>query len=515
MRPDAATPSLVRIPRWVPAAVLCSYALSILLFCVERAWRPEWDSALYLLTARSMAEGHGYIYLGEPFLLRPPGLSWFLSLFYGDAGFDHGLLNGLMVFSAALAVGAVYLLLRGRLGRAAALAAALLMGTSAVFVGQLNWILSDMPFVALYLPAMFLFERALAEGTARRRAQLTAGLGGSLLLVAAIYLRTPGALLLPGVVLASFLTGRGRSRGLGLIPVLLVLACLAPWIRHTMLSGDGAPRATEQLLLADYTTALLRVDPGDPASRLLSFGEGWQRVRENGVGVATDLSFAILGSRSPWSVAVVLVVLMLGCVAALARGPTLLDWHGLAYGALLLIYFTYDTRLLLPLLPAAFAYLLCAVDWIRERLVSRGRPILAVGIAAVALTSLLVANLAALPRNLDARREPLGGGTRGDLWDDHARAAAWLREHAAPEATIMTDLAPVLSYLSERRVYTNRFPRADDLIGRYEVDYVIVFPWGGSPQFQRNAEARATGRTPLPSHVEGRSIRILDVRQSP
>ena len=50
----------------------------------EPRFRPEWDSALYLLTAQSLAEGDGYRYLGEAFFLRPPGFSYALTFFYKD-----------------------------------------------------------------------------------------------------------------------------------------------------------------------------------------------------------------------------------------------------------------------------------------------------------------------------------------------------------------------------------------------------------------------------------------------
>jgi len=46
----------------------------------------NWDSGIYLLTARNLAKGHGYTYLGHPYFLKPPGFAYFLSWFVSHEG---------------------------------------------------------------------------------------------------------------------------------------------------------------------------------------------------------------------------------------------------------------------------------------------------------------------------------------------------------------------------------------------------------------------------------------------
>jgi len=157
-----------RLLRWSPGIILAVYALWVLLGCVESEWRPEWDSAIYILTARSLAEGTGYSYLGSPFFLRPPGFSYVLSfLFHGDRGFDFAQINFLMMLSSLAAVGIVYLALRRTEGQNRALGAVLLMATCPVFVSRFNWIQSDAPFLRCFsLRSFFLTSPSRNRGGA-------------------------------------------------------------------------------------------------------------------------------------------------------------------------------------------------------------------------------------------------------------------------------------------------------------------------------------------------------------
>src|SRR5262245_52687459 len=88
------------LSRWLPGIVFAAYGLVILTGCVDERWRPEWDSAIYMLVARSLAEGTGYIYLGKPFFLRPPGFAYALSFLADDGRFDFAQLNFVILVAA-------------------------------------------------------------------------------------------------------------------------------------------------------------------------------------------------------------------------------------------------------------------------------------------------------------------------------------------------------------------------------------------------------------------------------
>jgi hypothetical protein len=501
----------------LPAIVLGGYAAEVLLGCVEREWRPEWDSAIYLLTARSLAAGTGYAYLGQPFFLRPPGFSWALSFLAHDGRFDFAELNFWLMVSAVAATGAAYLALRRTEGPNRALAATMLMATCPLFVARFNWVDSDLPFMALFFGSMCLFD------VAARKAKwgVVACVGGCLLLTAAIYVRTMGAALLPGVVLLFFFRRRGGRRVLlGIVAVLIPALLYVPWLQQAWRAAASADRPAEQLMLFDYATATFRVDPGDPDSDALSADHWIERIETNAVHLVSDLSACVLGTRRGWASACLVVVLLLGFGRALARGPTLLEWHAVTSTALLLTkmlaiepetYFRHESRLIVPVLPAVYAYVIGGGDGIR-RWIKRapGPSVLGDAIAGAAIGGLLLGNLALLPHVLHPRAMPLVVGTVGDTWDDYPRSAKWLRQHTPDGAVIMTGAAPIVSLLSERRVYTNRFPRAPDLVRRYGVDYVVAY-WWGSSDLENEVMASAEQRWVLPSHTAGQSIRIYKV----
>ena len=70
-----------RLLGWVAPLALAAYALCALKVWTDPEWRPEWDSALYIL-----AEGRATA-SASTFVLRPPGFSWLISL-VSDGPFD-------------------------------------------------------------------------------------------------------------------------------------------------------------------------------------------------------------------------------------------------------------------------------------------------------------------------------------------------------------------------------------------------------------------------------------------
>ena len=166
------------------------YAVLCLALWADPRWQPDWDGALTILTARNLAEGQGYSYLGRPFILRPPGLAWFLSHLQGVGRFDAAPFNLAIMGFAGAWVAAIYFALRAETSRARALAIALLTGTSALAVERFNRIESEFPFAAALFLAFGLHERAQ-----RRASTALAALAG-LALATSLYLRSAGLVIL-------------------------------------------------------------------------------------------------------------------------------------------------------------------------------------------------------------------------------------------------------------------------------------------------------------------------------
>ncbi len=510
--------------RWVAAALLAAFSLGLIALTPEEHWRPEWDSAVYLLGARSIDRGNGYRYLGEPLFLRPPGLSVALSWFTVDGEFDYPLLNRGIATSAAAAVAAIFLAFRRRHGDAGALAIALLTGTSAVFVQRLGWVDSEFPFLACLFAGVACLEAADRHG---RHGRLAAA-AGAVLLAGAVQLRTVALLALPGAVWTGL---RSRLwRGLAGAAAALVLS--VPWALEASSRAHDARRPVEQLKLFDYATAMWHQDPGDPGSERLHARDWIGRVRRNGSRIAADLTATTLGTAAAGAQVLVVAALASGFALALRRGAGLLEWFGAAYLVLLLTYFAYVPRLLLPLVPIAYAWWVTLAVWAAEHAGQylghrlrwqRGCTSLAAALLCVNTAALLCVNAAAVPNSLAAGERPMGVssdgeqrslGTQADRWADYRRAADWLRQHTPRDAVIAADFAPIVSLLSDRTTVTTRFQREPDLLGRAGANYAVCF-WWTRREFEAQAAERVRNRTQLPSHFDGEWIRIYELETPP
>ena len=480
----------------VTALCLVGYALCCLLLWTARDWRPEWDGAVYVLVAKSLAAGEGYLYQGEPFFLRPPGLPWALSFIVGGEGFDPYPVNLLLMAFAATTVAALLFALRGLHDGAFALLVALLAGTSLIFGELFNSIFAEFPFATFTFVAIALLERSRRAGA---RWWIPAAVGGASL-AAAILMRTVALLLLPGVFLLPLTLSRGPARWRGVLPLIVALALTFPWFQYSRAAAAAAEVPVEQDLLYDYTTALFHVDPGDPGSPRVDF-DGWRtRIADNGSALLTDLAEATLHVPASLPVALLfLAALAVGVVATVReRGPTLFEWLGLVYVPLIATYFVYDVRLVMPLVPLVYLYLLAAV----RRIVAVAMPERAQRTTAVAAGLLLVANIAFLSRALSQRSHT--GGIREDM----ARA---VRQHTPPDARIYCNQAPIVALMTDRRTFTYRFRRSPDPLAKYGIDHVLYDTFDTPQALRQVVQQRQVEAWPIPLR-DGRQTRLIRIR---
>jgi len=497
--------------RWAAPLIAAIYAGVAVFAWSEQEWRSEWDSASYLVTARSIAEGSGYRYQGEPFFLRPPGFSFALSLLIGAEGeIDFAFLNRLVGLCAGLALLAIALALRPTLGQHWALLAAVLAMTGSCLIGYLNWIQADLLYLAVFYLALWLLDGRRDPESIR----LTRVLAGALLLVIAAHLRTVALLLLPGVVLGALAVRNLPARRRLIAGAFAAAALCLPWLLEARELAAAASRPAEQLFLFDYWTAMFHVDPGDPNSAYVGWSGWLERLSNNARGLHLDISMSTVGTSTGPATFAFFGFALLGFVIRVRRSFSLLEWHTVSYLLLMLTYFTQDLRLLIPLLPALYAYVLTGAwetaEWVAERLgFKRWVAALPVLVAA----ALLIQNLAALPRGLDAASLGSDRISLGQQWESHRRVAAWLRENTPADARILAGNAPVLSLLSERRVYTFRFMRRPGITHRYAIDYVVFYPATPKEVEQSIATAGAVAHN-IPVY-DGRSfVRVFALEPS-
>ncbi|CAN0287842.1 unnamed protein product, partial [Ectocarpus fasciculatus] len=402
-----------------------------------------------------------YQYLGQPFFVRPPGMSWVLAPLVETpfrAG-EAGTLNLVVQSSYVLAMLGVLLVLRRLHGALWGTALTLLTALNPIVVDGFNEVLSEFPSMAL----LFFGLALLMPSREGARAPVGRALLGALLLGASLWFRSVGLLVLPALLLAELFAGGEalpRRLGRGALLAALVVACILPWMIESGRRAEAAPRPSTQLLMFDYGTAMFRLDPSDPESRTLGLDDWVARVSQNTADLSGTVARAALGSASgregqprhevvdtresvglaPILTGVFALALL---VTALTR-RSVVDFYALGYAALLLLYFTYVDRLMLPLVPLLLSALFHTAQLLLSKLAEARRQ-LALGLLAAGLLSTSLIAFGDASSASEKKRQNF----RADR-----QIARWVNEQLPADAELLYEKGSILSLLTERRVYT-------------------------------------------------------------
>jgi 4-amino-4-deoxy-L-arabinose transferase-like glycosyltransferase len=473
------------VPRTVrlALALLAALLLASLPFLVHPWYVPSGDASLYVATAKALAAGEGYRYLGEPFVVRPPGFSALLAPVIAARGVDFQALNLLVASSGVAAALCLFALARERLGAGLAALVAAALWLNPGFRALSNELLSDVPGLAALLGCLLLERFASRRPGAAREVLLGVAIG------AAAYLRAALLLLAPAVALAR-LARRPRPAGdLGGWLRHLALGCALPvacaglvvlpwWLRSAALE----PRAAvDQTRLHSYGVAMWREDPADPESPRRSLAELAERAPLRALQIADALGSRLQsdtrGDRLPRAatlpgralVAAILLAASLRLFMRRREAAELTVWITLAT---LLVYFGFGQRLVLPVyalaLPAAAE---AARDWVARRAGAR---------AATLATGALLVALALF--DLDPRR---GWAEAERTHRDFVALAGAIAERVPAEATLASALGfnyavyldrPVLSLYPAIAGAPDPRAAAAAVIERRGVDRVVLWP---------------------------------------
>jgi len=383
--------------RWLPLALLV-----VMLVSLVGLVRPDYeadietnDASMYLLSAQALLRGEGYAYLGQPFTIRPPGMSVLFAPILASRGLDFGALNLLVsLFGVA---GALILYFRALpvAGAWAAAGCALCLWFNPGYQHFCNQAMSDVPGIVFMLGALLLDRWARARPSWRRDAcvGVLIGLG--------TYVRTILVLALVAMVLARILDHfrqRRRQPGVNaawprfvrerlLALVVAAVAVAGPWsVRNALVANESA---VDQNFIASYGTGLSRADPGDPGSeaRPLSDILATIPVRAQQVAQTLGARFEGRGAGGPTTWILAPLVLAAVILVLVRRSEPAAILFLLVLGVLL-VYFGFRARLVLPLF--VIGLVACAevsVRWLTPR-IGAGRASAAFGAAVIGLAVL-------------------------------------------------------------------------------------------------------------------------------
>lgn len=464
----------MRLERWA-LPVLSVLVLGSLPFLVHPWFDATNDGAVYLLTAKSIARGEGYAYLGQPFTLRGPGLSVLLAPLAARLGTGTGLdlftVNLTVALFGAVCVVLVFAYQRARLGAGTAFLVALLIWFSPGFQSLATQVMSDVPGAALLVACLLVERWSRRVPSLAREVVLGACIGLS------VYVRASLVLLVPAIALSRIVRREPRAaplaRRIGVFS-LVALALVAPWSVRNRL--DAPPAPVDQTMQYSAGTIYWHRDPADPSSPRYGAGEVLARVPEN-----AHQTVAALG-RLPWTPraeapsavdgprALLALALLAAFVVALVRRFEPAEvFLAASLGALALYPEPVLSRYLLPLLLFSLPLLVgLAREGLRHAFGVRG-----------ARVGLLVLFVAAFFATFRPRADWEGIEARHTRFAQRCDAIASALE---PDARLGADLGWHLSLFLGRPVYSLRFLAdrlgvavgADRVIDAYRLDTIVL-----------------------------------------
>lgn len=314
-------------------------------------YEPRGDASLYILTAQSLLDGSGYSYMGEPFIVRPPGFPFLLVPVLATVGKSFLAMNLFVSLFGVAAVAFLFLYMRERLGDGLALVLSIVVWMSPALRVLSNQVLSDVPGLALLLGILLLDRWARAGPITTRDSTLGLCLG------LVCYVRSALQFLIPAILLARAFEWRRlppeeRAKSGFSLPRVALLAVLpftilTPW--NLWVAAQDPPAPAEEVKVHSYSTAMWHSDLGDPASPELTWGQLAKRVPKRAARVLPVLATR-MRSEAP------------------TRVDQLLAWGGFAswliilwrrreapeiyaggFLCILLVYFGFAQRLVLPI----------------------------------------------------------------------------------------------------------------------------------------------------------------------
>lgn len=347
-------------------AVACGLHLLLGLLLYEPTLFPGGDNAGYMILGKALRTFSGYrdLYLpGSPLHAKYPP-------FYPLVLAVLGWVGGLQLFKVAsllLTTGAVALvgfLGRRWLGTRRGLLAALVVAVNPVLLEYSHYVLSEAPFVALVLLALWALEEESSW-------PYWAGL---LVAMAAFLTRTAGLPLLAAAVLAPAAARRWREAGLA---AAISAVAAGGWALYQHLAAPAQASYLRQLVMANpYAPGQGTIGIGGLLAR--GAGNSWTYVSRILPG---SLTGGPAGSGAPGAggtlltlagVAVTGLALTGWILRAVERvGPA--ELFALFYAALIALWPSVwtDRRFLLPLLPLLLLYALGGASAVADRLVRR------------------------------------------------------------------------------------------------------------------------------------------------
>jgi 4-amino-4-deoxy-L-arabinose transferase-like glycosyltransferase len=370
-------------------------------------------------------------------------------VFFGE---NIWLMRFLIVACAVASVGTSYLLIRRFASASVALAVGVMTAASYALFFEATLILSDIPYMLVSLLALYYGERY--------RHHLTWWNAGVVIALAiAAYLIRIIGFTLPIAIAGAILINKDADalpkRFLHAVVLVAAMALVvAAWMgRSALVSHQPPPEFRESL---SYEDELLSSKPRDPQAPMARMEEVIRRVILNAAYYerlfASLLSGQVATSGFPMHLLSCLWIVGWGIAATCRRSS--LEWYTLGY---LCIYLLWPSRqgerFLVPILPMVYYYPLQTVLWLFEQTKRQ-----TVGLSVLKAPAML--SIGFLVAFLNVRQHAALAWYEGKVpyysrkAPEYLGAIRWIRDNTPKTAVVITDRAPYVWLLTERKAYS-------------------------------------------------------------
>jgi 4-amino-4-deoxy-L-arabinose transferase-like glycosyltransferase len=518
-----------RHARWGAPVVAALVALLISAWTFDAKLSISGDNTEFVTLARSLASGDGLTYtnlpeprpatkypFGFPLLLAP-----LASIFDGWAGLDSGTpdwvaMKWLVVCTFAAGMAAFHLLARQAVGDIGAVAATALAVTNPLTVSYGHQVMSEVPYLAPSLLALWCLHRGIETEGWRNNRWLWAGI---LAAIVAYYIRSVGLVLI-GAPIALLLLRRDWQRAALIGGVSF--AALLPWsLRNSAAGGGGV-----------YLQQLLQVNPYFPDQGLLGVAGLWERITghlqfylAHGLTGTLWSSFEPTGAAiTPGSVAMLALLLGFAWRSVQQRRHLLLLIYATFFSGTVLLWPWPGDRFILPLVPvlllAGVISVADGVTWLRAKGAGPTAYVLAVVLLGLAVHGNVLGRAAQGSVRKPTSLVQYARQSRADYqpeWRNYLEAGLWLRANSPEDAIVTCRKAFWMHVVSGRRTFVYAFEEPQQVALDLEekgADYAIVEQLGYShtPRFLVPALQSAPDRYPVLWHRPGPDTYVVGIR---
>jgi hypothetical protein len=436
-------------------------------------WKPEWDSAYYLIIARSILDGNGFSYLGYPCLKIPFGFPVLIAPVLWLSRSGYLIMNGFMLLFTGLALLMIYLCLRRLFQAYYAALLTFCTGWCSLMLTYSGYIMIDIPYVAFSFGALVFIHAYI------RRATMLNGLAAVTFILAAFFLRTVGIALIGATALFFLLYHRPlliRYRFVFLAALIVLPVVL--WMLHTRsvkIEADDPVWQLQEFVRSKDEARRFRFD--DPTSAITGPGDVLKRGAMNLVyyaGVSSSLlsgvkvnpkkeNLRLLPIPTLGLLAVFASGILAGMIASITGRRTILDFYFVLYMGILLSWSAREPRYLLPVLPVLIHYFIKGGTILFQG-IEKCVPVVQRHSSSLVRWSVpifLVAYIALQAReNVSILQQQNSTEFYSPAMQDFFAAAGWIKGNVPDSARVVSVLAPVASLYTERQCFS--FPRVED-----------------------------------------------------